>query len=297
MITDSFNGLSKNVKGILFTFVSSALFVAVGAMVRTLSERIDVFQILLFRQIVFLLILLPAIKANFQSVLKPRLVKFHAIRITGAFFALVLGFIAVSNLPFAEAAAIGFTQIFFVAMMSYLVLAEVVGIERIFTIVFGFIGILAVVQPEFKSASILYILVGFGAAFSAAITVLAVRKIAKQDTRLNLLAYQAFFVGVLAVIPSTFNWIKPTAFELFLLVFVGIISSIAQWFGVTAYKYGEANIIVNAGYIKIIYSLALGYWLFAETPNTTAIIGALIILFSPIVYPLLKQRRINAKAP
>ena len=73
--------------------------------------------------------------------------------------------------------------------------------------------------------------------------------------------------------------------ELVLLVFVGVISSVAQWVGVTAYKLGEANVIANVEYAKIIYSLLFGYWLFAEIPDSVAVIGVLIIIasaFSPL---------------
>ncbi|MDH5917885.1 hypothetical protein [Vibrio splendidus] len=51
-----------------------------------------------------------------------------------------------------------------------------------------------------------------------------------------MLAYQAIFVGGVALIPPLIEWQWPTWYELVLLVLVGVISSIGQWFGVTAYK-------------------------------------------------------------
>ncbi|MEH6472277.1 MAG: hypothetical protein V7752_13600 [Halopseudomonas sp.] len=59
----------------------------------------------------------------------------------------------------------------------------------------------------------------------------------------------------------------------------------AQWIGITAYKLGEANVIANVEYAKIIYSLLFGYFLFSEIPNEMAAIGVLIIIssaFSPL---------------
>ncbi|MEZ8694306.1 hypothetical protein AB6D15_18650 [Vibrio splendidus] len=47
--------------------------------------------------------------------------------------------------------------------------------------------------------------------------------------------------GGVALIPPLIEWQWPTWYELVLLVLVGVISSIGQWFGVTAYKWGEAN--------------------------------------------------------
>ena len=46
--------LPDALKGILLALVSNAFFVTVGALVRMLSEGIDVFQILFFRQLIFI---------------------------------------------------------------------------------------------------------------------------------------------------------------------------------------------------------------------------------------------------
>lgn len=83
--------------------------------------------------------------------------------------------------------------------------------------------------------------------------------------------------------------------QLLLLMCVGVLSSIAQWIGVTAYKYGEANVIANVEYVKIIYSMAIGYWLFAETPNGLAMFGGLTIILSAIL-PMLFKRHSKARA-
>ncbi|WP_258183160.1 hypothetical protein [Vibrio splendidus] len=60
--------------------------------------------------------------------------------------------------------------------------------------------------------------------------------------------------GGVALIPLLIEWQWPTWYELVLLVLVGVISSIGQWFGVTAYKCGEASIVSNIEYSQRIYS-------------------------------------------
>ena len=57
----------------------------------------------------------------------------------------------------------------------------------------------------------------------------------------------------------------------------------AQWFGVSAYKFAEANIVANVEYAKMIYSLLLGYFLFSELPNDLAVIGVLVIIASALL--------------
>jgi len=267
-------------RGIFLALISTALFVSVGVLVRILSESIDVFQILLFRQLVFVALLIPAIAVSINALLKPRMVHLHLLRIVGAFLALYLGFITVSNIPFADATALGFTQVLFVAIISRVFLSELVGIVRLITVSVGFCGVMLVVQPTFEDTSIIYTLAGVGGALGAAVAVVCVRRMAQTESRVVILTYQAAFVGLIALVPSLFAWRWPTLDELILLVFVGVISSVAQWIGVTAYKLGEANVIANVEYAKIIYSVLFGYWLFAEIPEGVAVIGVLIIITS-----------------
>ncbi|CAH6844879.1 conserved membrane hypothetical protein [Vibrio chagasii] len=284
-----FDGLSDPAKGIALALISNALFILVGVIVRELSQSIDIFQILLFRQLVFVTLLMPSIISNIDAMLHPKMVSMHVWRVTGAFIALYFSFLTVSNIPFADATALGFLKVLFVAVISRLFLKENVGWARMTTILIGFTGVMLVVQPSLESESMFYVGTGLVAALGAAIAVICVRKMANVESKTVVLAYQAIFVGAVALIPAIIEWQWPTWSELALLVLVGVISSIGQWFGVTAYKWGEANVVSNVEYSQMIYSMVLGYLLFAELPNSLALIGAAVIVFSAIIPFIRKQ--------
>ncbi|MCF4172892.1 DMT family transporter [Vibrio sp. McD22-P3] len=271
---------SPTTKGITLALVSTALFTAVGVIVRLLSDSIGVFQILLFRQLVFLVLLMPAIVINFASLRQPTHLKLHTFRILGAFTALSIGFVVVSAIPLANATALGFTQVLFVALLARLFLRETLSMSRILTLILGFAGVMLIVQPSFDDTSLGYIVLGIVASMGAAIAAICVRRIAQLESKLALLA----------LVPSTLDWVWPSWNELLLLVSVGVISSIAQWFGVSAYKYGAANVVSNVEYVKIIYAMGIGYLLFAETPNQLAMIGV-VLLFLSICVPKLFTNR------
>ncbi|CAH6856679.1 conserved membrane hypothetical protein [Vibrio chagasii] len=284
-----FDGLSDPAKGIALALISNALFILVGVIVRELSQSIDIFQILLFRQLVFVTLLMPSIISNIDAMLHPKMVSMHVWRVTGAFIALYFSFLTVSNIPFADATALGFLKVLFVAVISRLFLKKNVGWARMTTILIGFTGVMLVVQPSLESESMFYVGTGLVAALGAAIAVICVRKMANVESKTVVLAYQAIFVGAVALIPAIIEWQWPTWSELALLVLVGVISSIGQWFGVTAYKWGEANVVSNVEYSQMIYSMVLGYLLFAELPNSLALIGAAVIVFSAIIPFIRKQ--------
>lgn len=278
-----FNQLSPTAKGITLALISTAMFTFVGVIVRKLSVEYDTFQILFFRQLVFTLLLLPAIIMNIDILIKPNKVHLHVLRIVGAFIALYFGFFTVSNVPFADATALGFLQVLFVALIARFVLAEQITYRRIFTILIGFIGVMIVVRPTFVESSSIYVLTGIISALGAAVAVVCVKKVAQSEPKITLLAYQTFAIGLIALIPTIYLWRIPTNADFMWLMLVGIISSFAQFVGISAYKWAQANIIANVEYVKIIYSIIIGFIIFAEVPDKWSIIGALIILASALI--------------
>jgi len=284
--------LPPHIKGISLALISSALLVIVGVLVRKLNSHIDIFQILLFRQVVFIILLLPVMSLNIDKLLRPRHIKLHALRIVGAFFGLYFGFLTISHIPFTDATALGFTKVLFVALISRLFLAEKVGPARLFTIVIGFIGVLLVVQPSFNNNEFIYILSGLLGAAGASVAIVCIRKLSQTESRFILMTYQALFVGLIAFIPSLLHWQWPSSSELILLLLVGVFSAAAQWIGISAYKCAEANIIANVEYVKIIYSLLLGYYLFSEFPNNLALFGSAVIIASALI-PIYMARKNN----
>lgn len=270
-------------KGIFLALFSTALFTLVAALVRQLSDDYDAFQILFFRQLVFVLLLVPAMRNNMKVLLKPNKVRLHILRILGAFTALYLGFVTVSNIAFADATALGFLQVIFVALIARLALKEEVTMRRCLTITIGFTGVMLVVQPSFSGNEFVYVMTGVAAAFGAAIAVICVRAVAQTEPKITLLAYQAVCVGLIALIPAIEQWQTPTIEDLLWLLSIGVISSIAQYVGISAYKWAEANIIANVEYVKIIYSVLIGWILFSELPNMWAFVGVLTILASAII--------------
>ncbi|MBY5993871.1 DMT family transporter [Ferrimonas balearica] len=282
--------LTDPTRGVLLALVSSALFVLVGALVRVLSEGIGVFQILLVRQGVFVLLLLPLMWRLGPALFHPRDGLLHGVRIIGAFASLALGFLAVSNLPLADATALGFTQVLFVALIARLWLRELVDLSRMVILGVGFAGVCLVIQPQFADPAWRYVLAGLGAALGAAVAATCVRRLAQRSSRTLLLSYQAVLVGLVALGPALAQWRWPTTEQWGLLLLVGGLSALATWLGVSALKHAEANLVSNVGYVQILYALVLGYALFGEVPNALALAGVALLLAS-VAVPLVAWRR------
>ncbi|MFT5000713.1 MAG: drug/metabolite transporter (DMT)-like permease [Planctomycetota bacterium] len=63
---------------------------------------------------------------------------------------------------------------------------------------------------------------------------------------------------------------------------MGILATVGQWVGVKALKLGEASVVGNMEYTKLIYAGLFGFVLFSEVPDVYKLIGASIIIGAAI---------------
>lgn len=285
----SWGRLTQLQQGVVMALISNALFVVVGTLVRQISDHIDLFQVLLVRQVIFLLLLVPSIRIIGSKIFKPKAVPLHGLRIFGAFLYLYFGFVSVSNIPLADATALGFTSVLFVALISKLWLGENVGWKRVLTITTGFAGIILITQPRFDDPKYIYIIAGLIAALGGAIAATCVRKLSQSQPKTILLSYQAFSVGLITLVPAIAQWEWPNWWQSSLLLLIGVLSSLATSIGVASYQKAPANVASNLGYSQMVFALVLGYWLFDEAPNVLAFVGV-GLLFGSVSLPYLLQR-------
>ncbi len=272
----------KNIEGIGWALLATALFSTAAAMAKVAVQDYHVLQILFFRQLVVFVSSLPSITRSFPAALKTSYPLLHLCRLSGAFVALSAGIWAVAVLPLTTAVTLGFAQVFFVSLLAFIFLREKIGIHRVIAVVVGFMGVIVVMRPGVEGVVNIYALIPLFGALGAAIAITSVRKLSQTESTATLLVYQAVFVGVLAGIPLFWVWKTPSVFGLILLLAMGVLAAIGQWVGVRALRVGEASVVSNIDYVKLIFAGVFGYFLFAEFPDSYTIIGAAIIIGSSV---------------
>lgn len=287
-----------NVQGVMWALVSTGLFTAAAAAAKALTGDYHVLEILFFRQIFVLMSTIPGCVSGFPESLKFRRWRVQLIRLFGAFTALSCGFWAVAVLPLTMATTLTFAQVFFVTLLAHRFLGEPITVERIGAIVVGFIGVVIVMNPSagdiFSDGAFIPILGAIGAATA----VICVRTLSQTENTSTLLFYQAIFVGVLAASAQFWVWRTPDAEGLLLLALMGVLSAAAQWAGMQSLRVGEASVVANIEYAKLIYAALLGFVLFLEIPSTNTIVGGVVIVLASayVVRQEAAQKRRAARA-
>lgn len=274
--------MSDNHRGILWMLLSTVLAALVAVLAKSAVTQYHILQILFFRQVFVFLSALPGLTRSFPDSLKTQHPLIHALRLIGAFLALFMSVWALSVLPLTTAITLGFSQVLFLSILALVFLKEQVGRHRLIAVAAGFVGVLIVMRPGVDGISGLNALIPIAGAFGAAVAFICVRKLSQTESTETILAYQAIFVGVIAGIPLFWLWKTPDLPGLGLLVSMGVLATMANWFGVKALRLGEASVVGNIEYMKLIYAVALGYVVFDEVPDGYTLVGAAVIILAAV---------------
>lgn len=265
-------------KGIFFMLMSAMLGSLSGAVAKVLSDTMDPIEIVFYRNLLGVIIILYSFK-KVQLSISFDISKSHLLILRGLFgtIAMVFYFYTIANIPLGEAVILNKTSPFFVTILAYYLMKESISINTIFALIIGFVGIFFVIQPfdlVISTDHILAILGGFFAA-AAYTTIKKIKDI--YDARVIMLS----FMGVGTLLPLLIVLFTPYAqFQVHTGIFVwsliglmAVLSTVSQWFLTRAYSLSKASIIGVIGYSSIPFAVGFGIMLGDSIPNILTFLG------------------------
>lgn len=257
------------------------MFSGVDVVVKHLGQTFHPFQLAFFRYLVGTALLLPLFLRLGLEEMKTNVLGKHCLRLVLAYIAQLCIFIAVIYMPLADATALSFSKPLFTTLIAVLLLSEIVRRGRWIATVIGFFGVLVMMKPGSGTFDPVALFAIFSA-FSFAFGNVMIRVLSRTETSTRILFY--YHAGGLIIGLSTVIWVwtTPTAFEWFLLIFIGIITTMAITCYVKAFSVGEASAVGPSEYIRLIYAVAFGYYIFEEIPDLWTLSGAAIIIGSTL---------------
>jgi len=264
-----------------------------GAIAKVLSDDLSAMEIVFFRNLLGVLIILYSLKHT-----APKLSggKFHMLITRGifGFTAMILFFYTITIIPLGEAITLNKTSPLFVTILAYYLLKERLNKATIFAVIIGFLGIILITKPFGVNISYEHFL-GILGGFFAAAAYTTIKKIKDiYDARVIVLS----FVGIGSLLPAIFFLIAPyieapksieflfptftlpsTLWIWFLILFMAVISTISQWLLTKAYSLSNVSIIGVISYTNIPFAIGFGWMLGDKFPDFYTFLGiGLIIL-------------------
>ena len=277
--------------GIFLALCAYAIYAWGDGVVKGMGGHLSVFQIGFFNTLfaaAFLFLLKPEGEKwrGFWRTERPWAV--HARALSGL-AAGVLSVFAFTTIPLAEVYALIFLAPLFVTLLSIVILGEKVGPWRWAAVVAGFIGILLVVQPGFRSLELGH-LAAFILAFLAAATVILMRSLAdeRQTTMLGtLVCYALAFNAIAALATGTLAIPEPKL--LLMLLLSGACTAGGHRLQLLATRRAPANQIAPMHYSQIIWAVVIGATFFREYPDWVSMIGLAVVTGSGLL-TLVRER-------
>lgn len=265
--------------GVIIAVASMFLFSATHTCVRFLADTMTSPEIVFWRMLVSMTILMPYFAWKGIHLLKTQRPGMHAMRAVVNFGGMIMWFYAIGVVPLGKAVAIHFTLPLFLILLAVLFLGERVGIRRTCATVAGFCGTLVVLQPGNLAVGWPEMMI-LGSAALYAGTVIFLKFMVKTETPLALTFYTNFFILLLSIPLTIWLWVPPTVDDILPILFIGVTGTLAPFMYTSALRLADASIIGPTDFLRLPITSGFAFALFGEVPSEWVWIGGGIIFLS-----------------
>jgi drug/metabolite transporter (DMT)-like permease len=249
---------------------------------RTVGTSHDTFEIMLYRSLVGLAVVVAVLAARGQTALiRTRRPGLHALRNLAHFAGQNLWFYALTVLPLAQVFALEFTTPIWTLLLAPALLGEAITRRGAVAAALGFAGILIVTHPGPGSLG-----PGLGAgalcAVGFALSAIFTRSLTRTDSIVSILFWLHLMHTCLALVAAwAWNGIAlPTAATLPWLFLIGLLGLSAHLCLTTALSLAPTHVVMPMDFVRLPVIVVVGVLVYAEPLDPLVILGGGIILLA-----------------
>ncbi|HVQ08532.1 MAG TPA: DMT family transporter [Allosphingosinicella sp.] len=212
----------------------------------------------------------------------------HLWRGTIGLTTMVTAFAALTLLPLAESATIGFVAPLFSVALSALILGEKVGRHRWTAVVLGLIGVLIVMRPGGSPVPALGLALALLAALGTAGVTITLRQIGKTERTPTIVLWFTFFAMAATglFLPAYGRAHDGPTWTI--LVALGLFGGLGQLFLTSSLRFAPVPVVVPFDYSQLLWAVLLGWILWDTSPPASTWTGAAVIVASGL-YTLYRE--------
>lgn len=280
------NGTRNNIP--LFGATTQAAFWMTGAIVsftsmaiaaRAISHELDTFEIMLFRSIVGVCVVLAGARLlGTTHTITRRSLGLHTIRNIGHFTGQNLWFFAITVVPLMQVFALEFTSPLWVVLLAPLILSERITWDRMIVVCLGLIGVALVARP-WEAPPSWGLVAAALAAIGFAISALFTRKLTRSESVTCILFWMTLMQAVFGLICAGYDGdiALPSAAVTPWLVLIALAGLLAHLCITQALSRAPASVVMPFDFIRLPVITFVGIWLYAEPFDPWALSGGVII--------------------
>jgi S-adenosylmethionine uptake transporter len=285
----------------LWMLVASLLFAVMGACVKLAAAQYSIAEIVFYRSLLGCVGLAVFVRMQGLTLATP-VPWLHLRRGAVGTAALSLWFFATTALPLGTAMTLNYASSLYLA--AFVVIAALVAGRHVnwplaATVLFGFGGVLMVLQPSINPDQAAAGIAGFASGLLSAAAYWHVKELGKlgePEWRIVFyFTFSGFLLGLAGALLTGFS--THTARGAALLVTIGVTATLAQLAMTRAYSVGRTLLTANLQYSAIVFASVLGVLLFADRIPLIGWLGIAAIIASGVLATLITARSSAAAAP
>lgn len=283
----------SNVKAAVWMGGSIVLFVLMSIVGRTLTARLDVFQVMEMRSVVGFLLLLPLVFAagGFRAMRTDRPL-LHLGRNVAHYGGQFAWLAALNMIPLAELVSIEFTTPFWTAVLAVAFLGERLNLRKVAAVALGFGGVAVIVRPGLTSVETGHLVmlagaVGFG------VSVVMVKLLTRTESIVRIIFWMLVIQSAIGLVPAVGVWRTPPVELWPAIVMIAFTGAFSHYCLARALAHAEATVVMPMDFLRLPLTALVGWLVYAERLDLYAAIGAALILAGNLL--TLRPRR-NTKA-
>lgn len=291
----------RPLRGIALKIGSVLVFIVMMAMIKATAQHVPAGQAVFFRSFFAIPVIMAwlALRGELSAGFRTANPLGHVWRGFAGSVAMGLGFAGLAYLPLPEVTAVGYAAPLLTVVFAAMFLGEDVRAFRISCVVLGLTGVLVVLSPRLtvlqggagQTAALGAMLVLGGAVFSALAQVF-LRKLVQTERTATVVFWFSVTASGLSLVTLPFGWVMPTTTEIALLVGCGLLGGVGQILLTSSYREADASLVAPFEYASMLFSIGIGYFVFAEIPTGTMLAGAALVVTAGILI-ILRERSLG----
>lgn len=281
-------------RGVRYMILSALGFAVMGGAVKWVSQQgIPVLEIVAARAAISLLLSYLDVKRKNIALWGQRKHLLFARGLVGT-LALVCVYYSVSTIPLAEATVLQYLHPMFTAILALVFLKERIHVATIWCVIFSFIGLVMIARPGFvfyeqSSAFPLFsLLAAVLGAFGSAVAYVLVRKLSATDDPSVIVFYFPLIALPFSMVLLGNDFVMPQGNQWLGLLIVGVFTQVGQIGLTKAMQTEPAGRATAFSYLQVVFSVAIGWFVFSEMPVIWTWIGGGLILLGALINLLWK---------
>jgi drug/metabolite transporter (DMT)-like permease len=204
----------------------------------------------------------------------------------------LMNFYAIDRLNLGNASVLNKFSTFAAIIFSVFILGEAASAVQILIVAGAFTGVLLVIKPSPANMMLFPSIIGFLSGVCAGLAYTCLRRATRGGENGKFIVFFFSAFSTIVLLPWVLTHYAPmTAQQTIFLLLAGTAAAGGQFAITAAYSYAPAKEISIYDYSQIIFSTALGYFLFGQVPDLLSIIGCAVIISMAVLMYLYNRKR------